>query len=84
MKKYLLICLILLMPSFAFSAEPELVVQKGSTSVLLEFHVHDSSSTVGAGLTGLVFNTASLTCYYYRSGAASAACWKWAPASTPS
>jgi hypothetical protein len=44
----------------------------GSTSKLLDLFVLDSSSTVGAGLTGLVFNTASLTAYYYREGAASA------------
>jgi hypothetical protein len=45
---------------------------KGKTSKLVEIFIQDSSSTTGAGLTGLVFNTASLTAYYYRSGAASA------------
>lgn len=45
---------------------------KGKTSKLVEIFIQDSSSTVGAGLTGLVFNSSSLTGYYYRSGAASA------------
>jgi hypothetical protein len=42
---------------------------KGKTSKLVEIFIQDSSSTTGAGLTGLVFNTASFTAYYYRSGA---------------
>lgn len=39
----------------------------GSTSVITTIFLQDSASTVGAGKTGLVFNTASLTCYYKRS-----------------
>lgn len=40
----------------------------GSTDQTIDIFVPDSSSTTGAGLTGLMFNTASLTCYY-RKGA---------------
>lgn len=40
----------------------------GATDQTIDVFIQDSSSTVGAGLTGLVFNTASLTCYY-RKGA---------------
>lgn len=40
----------------------------GATDQTIDIFVNDSSSTVGAGLTGLVFNTAGLTCYY-RKGA---------------
>ncbi len=47
-------------------------IVKGTTSKLLDLFVQDSSSTVGAGLTGLAYNTGSLTGYYYREGAASA------------
>lgn len=43
------------------------VVTKGATSVILDIFVQDSSSTIGAGLTGLVFNSGSLTCYRARS-----------------
>jgi hypothetical protein len=50
----------------------KLNVLKGKTSKLVEVFISDSSSTTGAGLTGLVFNSAGLTWYYYRSGAASA------------
>lgn len=42
----------------------------GSTSVLVEFPVYDSSSTIGALLAGLTYNSSGLTAYYYRSGAA--------------
>ena len=50
----------------------KLIEQKGKTSKLVEVFIQDSSSTVGAGLAGLVFDSASLTAYYYRSGAGSA------------
>ena len=43
-------------------------IKAASTSQTIDIFVLDSSSTVGAGLTGLVFNTAGLTCYY-RKGA---------------
>jgi hypothetical protein len=38
----------------------------GATSEIWQVFVRDSSSTTGAGLTGLVFNSASLTAYYHR------------------
>lgn len=45
------------------------VVRKaGAASNILQIFIADSSSTTGAGLTGLVFNTASLTAYYHRDG----------------
>lgn len=40
----------------------------GSTDQTVDIFVQDSSSTTGDGLTGLAYNTASLTCYY-RKGA---------------
>lgn len=40
----------------------------GSTDQTIDVLIMDSSSTVGAGLTGLAYNTAGLTCYY-RKGA---------------
>jgi len=43
-------------------------IKVASTSQTIDIFVLDSSSTVGAGLTGLAFNTAGLTCYY-RKGA---------------
>jgi len=41
--------------------------QAGTTSQVTLLFIQDSSSTAGAGLTGLSYNTASLTCYYKRS-----------------
>ena len=38
----------------------------GTTSYLARVFIQDSSSTTGAGLTGLAFNTASLVCYRAR------------------
>jgi hypothetical protein len=46
----------------------KLNIKKGTTSKTVQIFVLDSSSSVGAGLTGLVFNTASLTAYYLRDG----------------
>jgi hypothetical protein len=43
-------------------------VNKGATSQIIPFSAYDSSSTTGAKLTGLVYNTASLTAYYSRTG----------------
>jgi hypothetical protein len=51
---------------------PKLAIKAGTTSKLVDVFIQDSSSGVGAGLTGLAFGTASLTCYYYREGAGSA------------
>lgn len=48
------------------------LVKENSTSICHDIFVSDSSSSTGAGLTGLVFNTASLTCYYHRSNDAAA------------
>jgi hypothetical protein len=42
----------------------------GTTSLMLPLFIRDSSSTTGAGLTGLAHNSAGLTCYYHREGAA--------------
>lgn len=44
----------------------------GETSNILEITI-ESSAAAGTGLTGLAFNTASLTCYYKRDVAAAAA-----------
>lgn len=41
-------------------------ILQGATSVTVNIWIADSSSATGAGLTGLVFNTAGLTCYYMR------------------
>jgi len=51
----------------------KLAIAKGSTNVTLSIFVQDSSSTTGAGLTALVYNSAGLTCYYVRPAAAAAA-----------
>ena len=40
----------------------------GSTSQLIDFPVFDSSSTVGALLAGLVYNTSGLVAFYSRGG----------------
>lgn len=50
----------------------KLQLAAGATSKLLTVFVQDSSSTTGAGLTGLVYNTGSLVAYYLREGAGSA------------
>lgn len=48
-------------------------IKKGTTSKIVQIYAFDSSSATGAGLTGLVYNTAGLTAYYNREGAAGAA-----------
>ena len=50
------------------------IVKFGSTSNILDIFVMDSTktSTTQVGLTGLVFNTANLACYYHRNTAAAA------------
>jgi hypothetical protein len=50
----------------------KLALKKGEVDVSLVIFIQDSSSTVGAGLTGLVYNSASLVCYYCRPGSAAA------------
>lgn len=42
----------------------------GTTSQLIDIFIPDSSSTTGAGLTGLVFDSAGLSAFYRREGAA--------------
>lgn len=42
----------------------KLSIKAGSTSQTVNVFIRDSSSTTGAGLTGLVFNSAGLTAYY--------------------
>lgn len=51
----------------------KLALVKGATSVTVNVFIQNSSSTTGAGLTGLVYNTASLTAYYVRERAAAVA-----------
>lgn len=48
------------------------LIKKGTTSFIAMISVDDSSSTTGAKLTGLVYNSGSLTAYYARAGAAAA------------
>lgn len=45
----------------------------GATSQSILLKILDSTSTTGAGKTGLVFNTASLVAYYSRNGVAATA-----------
>lgn len=45
-------------------------IPAGTTSLRLFIRLGSSAVTTGAGLTGLVYNTAGLTCYYIRQGAA--------------
>ncbi len=47
-------------------------IVQGATSEILEVFIQDSTSTTGAGLTGLLHNSAGLTCYYHINTAASA------------
>ncbi len=47
-------------------------IYAGSTSQTVRFFIQDTSSTAGAGLTGLTNSTSGLTCYYSKGiGAAS-------------
>lgn len=48
------------------------ILKVGLTDQTIDIFIQDSSSTTGAGLTGLVFNTASLVCYYRRGATGSA------------
>jgi hypothetical protein len=45
----------------------------GTTDQSILVFIPDSSSTTGAGLTGLTFESSGLVCYYERAGAASVA-----------
>ena len=52
------------------------VIEKpGATSRIWHIFIQDSDSKTGAGLTGLVYNSAGLTAYYVRSGAVGSAQW---------
>lgn len=51
----------------------KLSIKVASTSQTVNIFIQDSSSTTGAGKTGLVFNSSGLTAYYGLSRAASAA-----------
>jgi hypothetical protein len=50
----------------------KLTIKKGTASKIAHIFVLDGSKSDGSGLTGLVYNTASLTAYYIRPGTASA------------
>lgn len=50
----------------------KLSIKAGKTSQTINVFVADSSSTTGAGLTGLAYNSAGLTAYYCRPQAAAA------------
>lgn len=47
----------------------KLSILAGATSQSINIFVRDSSSSTGGGLTGLVYNTASLAAYYSHAGA---------------
>ena len=47
-------------------------ITKGATSQSIDIFIEDSSSTIGAGLAGLVFNSAGLAAYYRRGATGSA------------
>jgi len=49
----------------------KLSIKAGSTSQTVNIFIRDSSSTTGGGLTGLVYNSASLVAYYALPKAAS-------------
>ena len=49
----------------------KLSILAGTTSKTVKVFVQDNSLTTGAGLTGLVYYTSSLSAYYIREGAAS-------------
>lgn len=51
----------------------KLTIKKATTSTALYIFVQNSSVSTGAGLTGLVFNSASLVAYYVRPLAAAVA-----------
>jgi hypothetical protein len=50
----------------------KLKIKEGTTSKLVHIFIQDATSTTGAGLTGLVYNSAGLTAYYLPEGDASA------------
>ncbi len=50
----------------------KLKLKTATTSKRIRIYIQDSTSTTGGGLTGLVYNSAGLTCYYFRDGDTSA------------
>jgi len=48
------------------------LIEDASTSVTVDIFIQDSTSTTGAGKTGLVYNSSGLTWYYYRTDAGAA------------
>lgn len=48
------------------------LIRAGATDQTLDLFIQNSSSTTGAGLTGLAYNTASLVCYYRKGATGSA------------
>ena len=50
----------------------KLRIKKDTTDVTVYAFIQDSSVSTGDGLTGLLFNTANLECYYVRPGGNSA------------
>ena len=48
----------------------KLEIAPGLTDISLVVFIQDITSVEGAGLTGLLFNSAGLACYYIRPGAA--------------
>lgn len=50
----------------------KLQIYTGLTDVTLQVFINDTTSATGAGLTGLVWNTSGLVCYYDRGRTASA------------
>lgn len=49
------------------------IIKAGATSNVLHIFISDSSSSTGAGLTGLAYNSSGLSAYYIRPGQTSAA-----------
>lgn len=47
-------------------------IYAGLTSQSIDIFLADSSSTTGGGLTGLVYNSSGLTCYYRKGATGSA------------
>jgi hypothetical protein len=47
------------------------IIKKDKTSKFIDIFISNSTSTAGAGLSGLVYNSAGLKCYYIREGDAS-------------
>lgn len=50
----------------------KIAIPAGTTSKRIKILIYDSSSTTGAGLTGLVYNSSGLTWYYTKDGDPSA------------